>query len=103
MFSAPDLALTQLLIETLTVALFALVLARLPRLFGTGPASLSRQVRLAIAIGVGAFITVAAAMTSTVSPDRSLTEEYIAQSPDAGGTNVVNIILTNFRALDNPW
>ena len=99
-FSAPDLALTQLLIETLTVALFALVLARLPRLFGTGPASLSRQVRLAIAIGVGAFITVAAAMTSTVSPDRSLTEEYIAQSPDAGGTNVVNIILTNFRALD---
>ena len=99
-FSAPDLALTQLLIETLTVALFALVLAKLPRLFGKGPASLSRAVRLAIAIGVGAFITVAAAMTTTVSPDRSLTDEYVAQSPNAGGTNVVNIILTNFRALD---
>ena len=99
-FSAPDLALTQLLIETLTVALFALVLAKLPRLFGKGPASLSRAVRLAIAFGVGAFVTVAAAMTTTVSPDRSLTDEYVAQSPDAGGTNVVNIILTNFRALD---
>ena len=45
-------------------------------------------------------MTVAAAMTSTVTPDRRLTNDYIAQSPEAGGTNVVNIILTNFRALD---
>ena len=99
-FSAPDLALTQLLVETLTVALFALVLAKLPRLFGRGASALSSPIRIAVAVGVGVFVTIAAGMTSTVQPDRSLTDAYIAESVDAGGTNVVNVILTNFRALD---
>ena len=99
-FSAPDLALTQLLIETLTVALFALVLAKLPRLFQSGTASLSAPIRIGVAAAVGVFVTVAAATTSTVDPDRSLIQEYIDRSPEAGGANVVNVILTNFRALD---
>ena len=99
-FSAPDLALTQLLIETLTVALFALVLVKLPRRFGRSPRSLSRATRILVSVFVGGFITVAALATSSVDPDRSLVDVYIAEAPEAGGTNVVNIILTNFRALD---
>jgi multicomponent Na+:H+ antiporter subunit A len=33
-------------------------------------------------------------------PDRSVADKYLAAAPDAGGKNVVNIVLTNFRALD---
>ena len=99
-FSAPDLALTQLLIETLTVALFALVLVKLPRRFGVRPRSLSSRSRAAVSILAGVFVTTGALITSTVTPDRSLTTAYVQQAEDAGGRNVVNVILTNFRALD---
>ncbi|MGI9641821.1 MAG: hydrogen gas-evolving membrane-bound hydrogenase subunit E [Acidimicrobiia bacterium] len=99
-FSAPDLALTQLLIETLTVALFALVLVKLPRRFGVRPRSLSVRSRAAVSILAGTFVALGALITSTVTPDRSLTAAYVQQSEEAGGRNVVNIILTNFRALD---
>ena len=99
-FSAPDLALTQLLIETLTVALFALVLVKLPRRFGPQPRSLSPRVKIMVAGFAGVFVALGALITSTVTPDRSLTATYVQQAEDAGGRNVVNIILTNFRALD---
>ncbi len=99
-FSAPDLALTQLLIETLTIALFALVLARLPRQFGPPPKSLSQGARIAVSVFAGVFVTVAALMTSSTEPGQDLTPVYVEQSKDAGGTNIVNIILTNFRAMD---
>ena len=99
-FSAPDLALTQLLIETLTIALFALVLSRLPRQFGPPPKSLGQGARIVVSVFAGVFVTVAALMTSSVEPGQDLTPAYVEQSKDAGGTNIVNIILTNFRAMD---
>jgi multicomponent Na+:H+ antiporter subunit A len=99
-FGAPDLALTQLLIETLTIALFALVLAKLPRRFGADPRSLSRSIRIGVSVLVGVVIAGAAALANTGSPDRTVAEAYIELAPEAGGRNVVNIILTNFRALD---
>jgi multicomponent Na+:H+ antiporter subunit A len=37
---------------------------------------------------------------STVSPDRDVAAAYIDNAAEAGGSNVVNVILTNFRALD---
>lgn len=99
-FSAPDLALTQLLVETLTVAMFALVLSRLPRHFGDEPRSLSRRTRLAVAGFVGGFMTLAAVVATSVTPERSIADAYVANSIEAGGRNVVNVVLTNFRALD---
>lgn len=99
-FSAPDLALTQVLIETLTVALFALVLVKLPRRFGPGPGSLSQRTRVAIAGFVGVFVTAAAVLASTVEHDRTIADRYAELAPEAGGKNVVNVILTNFRAID---
>ncbi len=99
-FSAPDLALTQLLIETLTVGLFAFVLAKLPRRFGAEPRSLPFRARIAVALFAGIVVVLAALATSTVVPNRSVADEYIARASDAGGKNVVNVVLTNFRALD---
>ncbi len=99
-FGAPDLALTQLLVETFTVALFAFVLSRLPRRFGQGPRSLSRPVRIAVATLAGAFVTGAALLATTVTPDRSVAAFYADNAEAAGGRNIVNVILTDFRALD---
>ncbi|NNF64541.1 MAG: DUF4040 domain-containing protein [Acidimicrobiia bacterium] len=99
-FGAPDLALTQVLIETLTVALFALVLVRLPRRFGADPLSLVRRSRLAISVFVGLFVFGAAVLSSSVDRDRTIADSYVALAPEAGGRNVVNVILTNFRAID---
>lgn len=99
-FSAPDLAMTQLLIETLTVALFALVLVKLPRFFGRDTGSLPQATRVAVATFAGLVVTAGALITTTVEPDRTLTRIYVEEAPGAGGNNVVNIILTNFRALD---
>ena len=99
-FGAPDLALTQLLVETFTIGLFAFVLSRLPRRFGRDPGSISRPVRVAVAVLVGIFVFGAALLTTTVTPDRSVAAFYADESRAAGGRNVVNVILTNFRALD---
>lgn len=99
-FGAPDVALTQVLVETLTVALFAMVLVRLPRQFSSDPESLSRRTRLLVAGLVGIFAATAGIAITSASPDRSISAAYIANAEASGGTNVVNIILTNFRALD---
>jgi multicomponent Na+:H+ antiporter subunit A len=88
------------LVETLTVALFALVLAKLPRRFGIEPRSLSRRVRIGVAAMVGGFAAAAAVLVTAVDHARTVADQYIALAPEAGGTNVVNVILTNFRALD---
>jgi multicomponent Na+:H+ antiporter subunit A len=100
LFGAPDLALTQLLVETLTVLLFVLVLYRLPRF-----ASLSRtaaRVRDAIFAGaMGLLVTVlmlAAMDARYFAPISDFHAE--ASEPLAHGRNIVNVILVDFRALD---
>jgi multicomponent Na+:H+ antiporter subunit A len=98
---APDLALTQLLIETLFLALFVLVLKRLPDNFETLQWRLAQTTRIAVATGValtaGAFALWATA--GRVAPPGI--EEFMARAePEGGGRNVVNVILTDFRALD---
>jgi multicomponent Na+:H+ antiporter subunit A len=99
-FGAPDLALTQLLIETFTVALFAFVLSRLPRRFGADPASLSRRIRIGLSVLAGVFVTVAALLATSTDADRTAARFYADNAEAAGGRNVVNVILTDFRALD---
>jgi multicomponent Na+:H+ antiporter subunit A len=99
-FGAPDLALTQLLVETLTVALFAFVLVRLPRRFGAEPGSITRRTRLLVAGLVGIAVTVGSLTAAGVDPARDVSTAYLEGSEAAGGRNVVNVILTDFRALD---
>jgi multicomponent Na+:H+ antiporter subunit A len=99
-FGGPDLALTQLAVETLTVILFVLLLRRLPPL--RSRSSPSQRVRAAVvALAGGALMTgivLATAATYHPAPLR----EYFARAsvPLAHGRNVVNVILVDFRALD---
>ncbi len=98
--SAPDLALTQLLVEVITVLLLLLALYFLPQ---HSPRESSNPRRLldaivAVAAGAGSG-TLAWAMLR--APGETLSGFYIEQAkPGGGGYNVVNVILVDFRALD---
>ncbi len=99
-FSAPDLALTQVLVEIVTVILVLLAMYFLPEAT-PHESSLARRVRdgvLAAAAGTG--IAALSYAMLTLPPD-SISSFYLAESkPAGGGTNVVNVILVDFRGFD---
>ncbi len=100
MFGAPDVAMTQLAVETLVVILFVLVLYRLPH-----PRQLSSTwARIrdgSLAMAAGAIVTLLIlGVTATQQPSRvaPFFREHALQ--EAHGRNIVNVILVDFRALD---
>jgi multicomponent Na+:H+ antiporter subunit A len=101
-FGAPDLAMTQLLVETLTVVIVAVVLLRLPRFSGRdhpGQAGRVRDAVLAIAAGATVSALLLAVLASPLDP--TLTDWFAANALPAGfGRNVVNVVIVDFRALD---
>ncbi|MGX9963396.1 monovalent cation/H+ antiporter subunit A [Roseomonas sp. F4] len=107
-FSAPDLAVTQLLVEVVTTVLLLLGLRWLPKRMGAGagPAvevvSLSRRLRdLALAIAAGGGMAALAYGVMTRLPPDLLADQFLARAyTEGGGTNVVNVILVDFRGFD---
>ncbi len=101
-FGAPDLAITQLLVETLVVILVAVLMVRLPG-FDAVPSggTWERRRNAAVAFALGAVVA-ATLMAVVAAPfDRDVTSFYEAASlPQAFGRNIVNVILVDFRALD---
>jgi multicomponent Na+:H+ antiporter subunit A len=101
-WGAPDLALTQILVETLTLVIFVLVLRHLPERFEPVRWRAGNGIRALISIVVGLFVTGFALIASQERAGINATAiEYLERSvPEAGGQNVVNVILTDFRAFD---
>jgi multicomponent Na+:H+ antiporter subunit A len=100
-YGAPDLALTQVTVETLATVVFVLVLRRLPGQFERQSTSRRRVVRAAIAAFVGAVVFVFAIAASRDPLPASVSEQMVERSvPDGHGRNVVNVILVDFRGLD---
>ncbi|MDT8894988.1 putative monovalent cation/H+ antiporter subunit A [Halomonas sp. I1] len=100
LFSAPDLAITQLLVETLTVVLLVLVLFRLPR-FARLSTPRERWRDLVVAGSFGTLMTLL--MLSVLNGQRlpRISDYMVANSQPLGhGHNIVNVILVDFRALD---
>lgn len=96
---APDVALTQLLMETLVVAMFALALRVLPLHFAVRFPFSAWKAVVALASGVFAVLVTLAA--GSVSGTGTVSEQMLARSqPDAAGSNVVNVALVDFRASD---
>jgi len=99
-FSAPDLALTQISVEVVTTILLLLAINLLPR---TTPQELTRRYRfgaggLAVAGGVGLGALAYAVMTRSFE---TISGFHVEESkPGGGGTNVVNVILVDFRGYD---
>src|SRR5687767_7765045 len=108
-FSAPDLALTQLLVEIVTAVLLLLGLRWLPKRVpfvwtGAGArAALPRRLRdlvIAVASGAGLAAIAYAVMTRPL-PDNTISRYFMERAyPEGGGTNVVNVILVDFRGFD---
>ncbi len=99
-YGAPDVAITQLLVETLVVVLVAVALLRLPFLYRDGRV-LHRPWDAALAAGIGLATTAALLLVVEAPPDRRVTDFYeVAAVPEAYGRNIVNVILVDFRALD---
>ncbi|WP_106850487.1 Na+/H+ antiporter subunit A [Blastococcus sp. Marseille-P5729] len=98
---APDLALTQIAVETVTLVVFVLVLRRLPQTFRTPVRVLDTRLRAAIAIGVGLTAT-ALIISSTnarhATPDSAT---FVDAAYEIGnGKNAVNVTLVDIRAWD---
>ncbi len=101
---APDLALTQFSIETLSTVLFVLVLRFLPRSWRHDAPSIAAPMRIAVAaaVGVAIFVFALSASNARSSVDEpSMSEVMVEQSlPKGKGSNVVNVILVDFRGWD---
>ncbi|CAN5610628.1 putative monovalent cation/H+ antiporter subunit A [soil metagenome] len=99
---APDLAMTQLLVETLTVIVIVLVMRRLPSIRDMRPPSPATRTRdILIALSMGATVSVLLLAVLQLPVDRTVADQLAALSyPEGFGRNIVNVILVDFRALD---
>ena len=101
LYGAPDLALTQVVVETLSTVVFVLVLGRLPEQFERQSTRRRRILRLGAASAVGVAVFVFALSASADRPEPVVSNEMVARSvPDGHGRNVVNVTLVDFRGLD---
>jgi multicomponent K+:H+ antiporter subunit A len=101
-FSAPDLALTQLLVEMATILLMMLALhwlpAESPHEAGDGAWHRGRDLVIAIAAGAG---VAALAWMMLGRPFESISPSFLRHAvPQGGGANVVNVIIVDFRGFD---
>ena len=101
-FSAPDLAMTQLTVEVVTIILLLLALNFLPN-HTPVESSVLRRTRdgtVAVAAGLGAAaLSYHYLLRDTIAP--SISDFHLANSyKGGGGTNVVNVILVDFRGFD---
>lgn len=98
---APDLALTQVLVETITLVVFVLVLRRLPPYFTRRPLVASRWLRVAAGVAVG----LAVGAVALAAPGARVHDPVSVDFPEeaytyGGGKNIVNVTLVDIRAWD---
>jgi len=106
-FSAPDLALTQIIVEVVTTTLFLLGLRWLPMRLETirPPITLRDRVRrgrdFLLAVGAGGGLAALSYAMLTRPAPLSISPFFLDRSlPEGGGANVVNVMLVDFRAFD---
>ncbi|MFW3170082.1 Na+/H+ antiporter subunit A [Geodermatophilus sp. CPCC 206100] len=98
---APDLALTQFLVETLTLVVFVLVLRKLPKDITERHRPRERAVRGVIAVAVGAFMGVVGAVVLATRTATPVSADYPEEAFEfGGGKNIVNVTLVDIRAWD---
>ncbi len=101
LFGAPDLAMTQFLVETLTVIVLVLVFYSFPRF--TKLSSVAARARDAlVALAAGGLMTALVLAVGQTRPAGTALADFYARAslPEGLGRNVVNVILVDFRALD---
>ncbi len=100
-FRAPDLALTQLIVETVTVALFLLCFYHLPNFDKKKESKRTNAVNWVISISVGVLVTMVGIASHSTKLFEPVSDYFLKNSYKmGGGDNVVNVILVDFRGLD---
>lgn len=99
-FRAPDLALTQLVVETVTTALFVASFYFLPSFKRENSTRARRFSKLAVALATGIIFTITALAVKTYSRFESISGFFENAAQLSGGENIVNAILGDFRAFD---
>lgn len=103
-FRAPDLALTKLLVETVTLVIFMLAFYHLPEMRKEKFTPKLNIMNLVISIGVGVMMTLVALSATALGNEanyESISTYFLENAKElAGGYNVVNVILVDFRGLD---
>ncbi|HEY8588855.1 MAG TPA: hydrogen gas-evolving membrane-bound hydrogenase subunit E, partial [Naasia sp.] len=101
LFGAPDLALTQALVELVTLIAFVLVLRRLPARLGTKHGSSFRLGRAVLGISFGVLMSVVAVVALGARTGTPIAVEFPRLAVDGGhGVNVVNVTLVDIRGWD---
>ena len=99
LFGAPDLAMTQFAVETLSVVIFVLAFYQL-RGFGDLSSRLVKLRDAVIAAAAGTIIAVLVLYIGASGTTSRLSSYFVEQAPAAHGRNVVNVILVDFRGFD---
>ncbi|MFK3939580.1 Na+/H+ antiporter subunit A [Alkalihalobacillus sp. NPDC078783] len=99
-FRAPDLALTQLVIETVSAALFLLCFYFLPEWKEEKVPKGSKIINLVVSVGIGAVVTLLMLSIQGNKWFDSISSYFEDSYNLAGGRNIVNAILADFRAFD---
>jgi multicomponent Na+:H+ antiporter subunit A len=101
-YSAPDVAKTLLLVETLMVVFLALLMRHMPRLTTVPKHSIKRKVaNICIAGVIGVSVTLLLLGITSQPMDSSVSDFFAENSvPGGHGRNIVNVILVDFRAFD---
>lgn len=98
---APDLALTQTLVETFAVVTFVLVLRRLPPFFSDRPFTTARYLRIALGAAVGVAVGAYALLAASARTADPIGQRFAGPAYDfGGGENIVNITLVDIRVWD---
>ena len=98
---APDLAITQMLVETVSLVVFVLVLRRLPNKFTRHPQSPVRSWRAAVGVAVGLGVAAIALVTTSARRQLPVSIGFPQEALDFGhGRNIVNVTLVDIRAWD---
>ncbi len=98
---APDLALTQVCVDTIGAVVFVLVLRHLPGWFAERPTPTGRTLRLLVSALVGVVVFAFIVITGDVRVDPTISTEFVDRALDeGGGRNVVNVVLVDIRGFD---
>ncbi|WGD36943.1 Na+/H+ antiporter subunit A [Lysinibacter sp. HNR] len=97
---APDIALTQALVETITLVVFVLVLRRIPAAMKQLPRQPRPWIKVAIATAAGLTMAIAGFLALGSRQAQSIADRMPELSLEAHGYNIVNVMLVDIRAWD---
>lgn len=100
LFRAPDLALTQLVVETITMVLFLLCFYHLPQMKKEISGRRFKLSNALVSLGVGVIVTIMALSAHSTRLFPSISSYYEKAYELAGAKNIVNAILVDFRGFD---